>query len=281
MRRTVAFSVLALAAAAAPAFAQPSAAPGFTTSQAPGAVIAEPPPPSDSGVAGTVNIPQPDAAAAQIPTAAQSYIAADPAAGRAFLSPTAFTARKGTAGVELWAPAVPVGILAAGTYAITDRIEIAGGGMGVFVDEGATAGYLSAKVQVIRRAGFGVAAQLQYISAPDSSDDSLTLLTGAASKCLGAGCKTLVTLHLSATPGVDQSDALHILAGGSLVTGTRLKVVLDAYTFGEGPDHGGALYAGLRRVRHAYALDAGFVAYSDGDDAGVLPLPLVALNYRF
>jgi hypothetical protein len=292
MRRSAALTTLALLAVAAPALAQPSTVPPVAPPAGPGAVAATPPAPPDTAVAPAAEIPQSAESAPQIPTPAEQLVDGDAAGGRAYLSTNGFTARKGTAGAQVWAPAIPVAILAAGTYAITDRIEIAAGGFAVLADDDdISAGYLAAKVQVLRRRSVGVALQIQYLDGPEPGDDSLTFLSAAGSKCLGASCRTVVTAHLSVFPtsgyttdafGSSMSEtAVHVLAGGSIVSGRKVKVVLDAFTFGEGEDQGLVVYAGLRAARHRWSADVGFIGFSDGDDTEVLPVPLASGAFRF
>jgi hypothetical protein len=187
MRRTVALAILALLAAATPALAQPSAVPAVAPVGGPGATPIATPASSDTAVAPSAEIPDPAPVASQIstpePTPAERFVAGDPASGRAYLSPTGFTPRHGTAGVQVWAPALPIVGLAAATYAVTDRIEIGAGGFAVLdPDDGGSAGYLSAKVQLLRRRTVGVAVQVQYLAAPSAGDGSVTLLSAAASK---------------------------------------------------------------------------------------------------
>jgi hypothetical protein len=275
MRRSVVLGCVLAVASQATVLAQPADTPPLAP---PGATEPAPLPAAE--------IPQPAENAPRLSeTPAEHLARSDAASGRAFLSPTAFTAPKGAAGAEAWLPAYPGGILAAASYAITSRIEIAGGGLAVDKD---SAGYLSAKLALIRRPSFGVAVQVQYLGRTDATDDSLTFLSAVASKCF-RDCRAVISAHVTAFPtqvmatdfGPAAGTHVHVVPGASLVYGGRTKLVIDAVGWEDSPDHGIGLYAGARLARHRWSLDGGFAAFDDGDDAKVIPLPLIAGSLRF
>jgi hypothetical protein len=218
------------------------------------------------------------------------YVARDASSGRAFVSPTALTGPKGHASIELTFPALPVGGFALARYSITDRIEIGAGGIAVIDEDGAVA-VLTAKVQVLRRPTGGIALQALHIAIPEE-DDGGTFYSAIGSKCLGDGCRTLVSAHLTVLPfseyyysdssgGGGEQGALAVIPGASLVTGGRTKLVVDGVLVGDDYERFAVLYGGIRFARRSFSFDAGLVAAYDGDDAEALPMPLCAATGRF
>lgn len=224
------------------------------------------------------------------PVGLAAFVESDAAAGRAYLSPTAMTGPRGSGTLTIWAPVVPVVAAALVGYSPHDRVEISAGGV-VAPDEGDEGVFaISAKVQVVRRRTGAVAVQLMHVGTSDSDDD-VTIVSAAGSKCLDASCRTVASLHVTALPmdrynydsGVDEA-AIVFWGGGSLVSGGRYKLVLDTLILDDGSYDGDKIlfgYAGVRAARRRWALDVGFAAAFTGEETETLPIPLASLGARF
>lgn len=224
------------------------------------------------------------------PVGLAAFAEGDASAGHAFISPTAMTGARGTGSLTIVAPAIPVAAGALVGYSPHDRIEIAAGGAAPFEESEDGVFVVSAKAQVVRARTGAVAVQLMHVSA-DGGDDSITMVSGAGSKCLDAACRTVATLHVTAVPmdrynydsGQDES-AIVLWGGGSLITGGRIKLVLDTVIVDDGDSSADQVvlgYAGLRAARRTWALDVGFAAAWAGDDIEPAPVPLLGLGARF
>lgn len=240
----------------------------------PGTAVVEPTPP-----------PPP---APEIPTGLAANRDADAASGRAFLTPTANTGKKGSVRVDTWFPTLPIVGYATVSYSITNKLEVGVGGAWVADEGDGAAVSLRVKWSPLRGKRGGVAVELQRLAIPDEGD-GVTLLSAVGSHCLDADCRTVGSLSITAIPeesvpvddGYGSSSALHFVGGASLVTGGKLKLVLDALTIEDGDDRAFGGYAGVRLARPRWALDAGFVAGGDGNDSGILPVPLVGASARW
>lgn len=252
-------------------------------SGAPGAVIAAEPvaPPSDPFVA-------PPAENDESPGGSAQFVEGDARSGQAYVTPTAFLAPKGTGSIDAWFPVIPVGGVLMATYTLHDRIEVGAGALLAFdeSEDGGAAGALSIKVQALRSKRAALSVKLHHFSIPDE-EDSLTTLTAVGSTCLGPDCRTVASVHLTGVPtqatsdSGDYGDALLVVGGGSIVTGGRLKLVVEGITFEESGERFVALYGGLRLARRTWSGDLGFAAANDGDEIVVLPVPLGGLSARF
>ena len=207
------------------------------------------------------------------------FVEGDARSGHGYVTPTAFLPEKGTGGVHAWMPLVPVGGLFLATYTVHDRIEIGAGALMAFEEaEDGMAGAFTAKVQALRNERAAVSFELHHFRIPEE-EDSLTTVTAVGSTCLGHGCRTVASVHLTGVPLDDET--FMVVGGASLVTGGKLKLVGEVITFEEGPDRYLVGYGGLRLARPSLSLDIGFAAANDGDDVEVLPVPIGAVSARF
>jgi hypothetical protein len=170
---------------------------------------------------------------------------------------------------------------------VSSRVEIGAGALVALVDEGGAAPAVTIKVQALRTRRAALALKLHYFAIPEE-DESLTTLTAVGSTCLGGRCRTVASAHLTAVPtqATDDNgqygDALMMVAGGSIVTGDRIKAVAELVSFEDSGDRVMLLYAGLRAARSRWSADLGFGAYAGEDDELELaPLPLAGLSARF
>jgi hypothetical protein len=215
------------------------------------------------------------------------FVEADARSGQAYATPTAFTTPKGRGSVQVWTPAIPIGGVAIASYGVTSRVEIGAGALFAVeeMEDGGLAGIVTAKVQVLRTRRAGLALQGYYARIPD--DETIRTLTAVGSTCVGASCRTVASVHLTAVPTEatddrgNYGDALLVVAGGSIVTGGRTKLVAEAITFEDGSDQYVMLYGGVRLARRTISADLGLVALGDGDDLEVAPLPMAGLSARF
>lgn len=255
--------------------------PGFQ-SQAPGAVIAPPSatPASDPFVA-------PPAENDGSPEGSAQFVEGDARSGQAWATPTAFTTPKGRVAIQSWTPALPIGGVVIASVGVTSRVEIGAGALFAIEDaeDGGLAGIVHGKVQVLRSKRAALSVQGYYAQIPD--DESITTVSAVGSTCLGARCRTVASVHLTGVPtqatdgNGNYGDALLVVAGGSIVTGGRTKLVVEALTVEAGPDQHLMLYGGVRLARRAYSADLGLVALNDGDELELAPVPLLGLGARF
>jgi hypothetical protein len=276
--RAAAAAALLLGAVSETAHAdsQPTGTPeevGFQ-SQAPGAVIA---PPSATPAPDPFVAPPTENDGSS--TGSAQFVEGDARSGQAWATPTAFTTPKGHATIQSWTPALPVGGVVIASYGVTSRVEIGAGALFAVeeADEGGLAGVVHGKVQVLRTKRAALSVQGYYAKIPD--DETITTVSAVGSTCLGARCRTVASVHLTGVP-ID-GEALLVVAGGSIITGSRTKLVLEAITFGDGPDQFLVAYGGVRLARRTFSADLGVVALDDGDDLEFAPVPLLGLGARF
>jgi hypothetical protein len=249
-------------------------------SNAPGAVIVEPPAavPPDPAAPPPAEIGEVEAGAAQ-------FVEGDARSGQAWATPTAFTSPRGSGTVQAWFPMYPVGGVAVATYGVTSRLEIGGGAMFAFEEDG-VAGVVTGKLQVVRGKRAALAVQGYYADIPDE-DESITLLTAVGSACLDARCAVVASGHLTAIPTQGYADdgsygdVLLLAPGASLVAGRKIKFVAEGLAFDDGGDEFLLLYGGLRLARRSFSGDLGLVVASDGGEAELVPVPMAAVSARF
>jgi hypothetical protein len=244
-------------------------------SQAPGAVIV---PPSATPAPDPFVAPPSENDGSS--TGSAQFVEGDARSGQAWATPTAFTTPKGHATIQSWTPALPVGGVVIASYGVTSRVEIGAGALFAVeeAEDGGLAGVVHGKVQVFRTKRAALSVQGYYAKIPD--DESITTVSAVGSTCLGARCRTVASVHLTGVP-IPDDEALLVVGGGSIVTGGRTKLVVEAITFSEGPDQYLMAYGGVRLARRTLSADLGLVALGDGDDLELAPLPLLGLGARF
>jgi hypothetical protein len=252
-------------------------------SQAPGAVIV---PPSATPAPDPFVAPPTENDGSS--TGSAQFVEGDARSGQAWATPTAFTTPKGHATIQSWTPALPIGGVVIASYGVTSRVEIGAGALFAVeeMEDGGLAGVVHGKVQVFRTRRAAISVQGYYAKIPD--DETITTVSAVGSTCLGARCRTVASVHLTGVPigeayddNGNPSEALLVVAGGSIITGGRTKLVFEALTFQDGPDQFVIAYGGVRLARRTFSADLGLVALNDGDDMEFAPVPLLGLGARF
>jgi hypothetical protein len=251
-------------------------------SQAPGATIL---PPSATPAPDPIVVPPTENDESS--TGSAQFVEGDARSGQAWATPTAFTTPKGRVAIQSWTPALPIGGVVIASVGVTSRVEIGAGALFAMeeAEDGGLAGIVHAKVQVLRTRRAALSVQGYYAKIPD--DESITTVSAVGSTCLGASCRTVASVHLTGVPtqATDDTgnygDALLVVAGGSIVTGGRTKLVVEAITFEDGSDQFVLFYGGVRLARRTFSADLGLVGFNDGDDMEFAPVPLLGLGARF